>query len=121
MRFLLLAAALLAVPALAQEPVPDSVDWHRYAPLAVGNAWQYAVDTQVHPTLPVYETSYHAVEIVGEVLVNDTSYFEAAGCSQGDDEPPTCDGAEGATGPKGRRGCATTRLRPRSPPPAGPG
>jgi hypothetical protein len=40
MRALLLAAALLAAPALAQ--VPDTTAAWRYFPLHVGNAWEYA-------------------------------------------------------------------------------
>ena len=39
MRFLLLALVLLAIPASAQ--APDTLDWRRYYPLAVGNVWEY--------------------------------------------------------------------------------
>lgn len=39
MRFLLLAVVLLAIPASAQ--APDTLDWRRYYPLAVGNVWEY--------------------------------------------------------------------------------
>lgn len=95
-RSLLWAIVLLASPAVAQEPVPDSVDWRRYAPLAVGNAWQYAVDEQ-DLGWPIYHRRYVAAEIVGEVVINDTAYFEVELCERADDEPTTCAGPEEIT------------------------
>jgi hypothetical protein len=62
MRLATLALVLpLATPAAAQEPEPDTTDWHRYLPLEVGNAWQYRVEQVVFPFTYV---SYTAAEIL---------------------------------------------------------
>ena len=66
-----LAPATLAQPcdpATTDEVCPDTTDWRRYFPLAVGNQWQYRVDRFV-------ELDYdHGTVIVGTTEVDGESY-----------------------------------------------
>lgn len=72
---------LVAAPALAQEPVPDTTAPWRYYPLAVGNAWQYEVDRSdcgppcPHPSFCRYHL---AQEVVGDTLVGGLGYSVVA-------------------------------------------
>jgi hypothetical protein len=85
MRPALYALALLAAtPVLAQEP--DTTDWHRYIPLAVGNSWQY--DYEEYPGLH----HYTAFEIIGDTVIDGTAYFTVERCTRGGSAPQaTCD------------------------------
>ncbi len=63
---------------------PDTTDWHRYLPLAVGNEWQYreAVD--------IDEIIYWGRKVIGEVEVEGQSYFQLETCEEGVDGTVTC-------------------------------
>ncbi len=37
------AFLLVTAGAVTAQPLPDTLDWHRYVPLAVGNVWEYQV------------------------------------------------------------------------------
>jgi hypothetical protein len=50
----------------------DSLDWHRYFPLAVGNAWEYE-------TSPGPAGGYYRVTIVADSVVGDRRYFAMVG------------------------------------------
>jgi hypothetical protein len=79
-------AFLAATPALAQEP--DTTDWHRYVPLAVGNAWQHQVERGTLP-YPI-ETYFVVAEIVGTREVDGQTYFEVVECFRAADDPEPC-------------------------------
>jgi hypothetical protein len=83
---------LLALPALAQEP--DSTDWHRYAPLAVGNEWQYRVLTEFFPHTSV---SYTVAVVLGTKEVDGQTYFEVLECFRAEDDPTPCSTSEPRT------------------------
>lgn len=63
-----MVGALLAVPPVtgAQSVIPDTLDWHRYYPLAVGNVWEYQV-AEGEPLL--------RREIIGQVEALGKEYF----------------------------------------------
>lgn len=65
MRLLLLAVVLLAIPASAQ--APDTLDWHRYYPLAVGNVWEYQ-DAEV------WNDQFRHT-LIADTLVSGRTYF----------------------------------------------
>lgn len=71
-RFITLLAALLSLStvAVAQDVsvVTDTVNWHRYFPLAVGNTWEY-IDGEAFP-----ETR---LELLSDTTVGGKTYFRA--------------------------------------------
>lgn len=65
--------AAFPVPCFAQdEVVPDTLDWHGYYPLEVGNAWEWETEQLVG-----YFRLDHR-EIVGDTLIHDIPYFVQA-------------------------------------------
>ncbi len=64
---LALVALLVPASALAQTP-QDTLDWHRYYPLAVGNLWEYHEETSHFEN-----TRYH---LVADTTVGGRQYFE---------------------------------------------
>ena len=84
---LLLAPAALAQPcdpANTSESCPDTTDWRRYMPLAVGNAWQFreAID---------YDEIVHwGWRITGEAEAGGRTYFELERCDEPEDSTVTC-------------------------------
>lgn len=82
---LLLLLVALAPPASAQEQArcstggslspdsavaPDTTDWRRYFPLAVGNAWEYRQTSSQSRG-----TSYFYVEVASDTTVNEITYY----------------------------------------------
>lgn len=90
MRLALLLFVVVSVSAGAQDPIPDTTDWHRYIPLKIGNEWHYAVDIEVYPGLPIYERSYSSREVVGDTMAAGTFYFLVEHCGQQEGETATC-------------------------------
>ena len=86
MRLALLLFVVASVSAGAQDPVPDTTDWHRYYPLEVGNAWHYRT-TYSPPVWPSYVYSH---TIVRDTLVSDTTYYVVQRCSRVDGKPGSC-------------------------------
>jgi hypothetical protein len=60
---------LLAAPALAQDPVPDTTSAWLYYPLAVGNVWEY------EDAFGVTEARYRRVSIERDTLIGGQRYF----------------------------------------------
>ncbi len=58
------------------EVCPDTTDWHRYAPLAVGNVWQYQASSRFGPP---YE---HGTELIGETEIDGEAYVLALRCER---------------------------------------
>ncbi len=86
MRFAILLFALFSVSAFAQDPIPDTTDWHSYFPLEVGNEWQYRA--QFHP--PVYPGWTFSNYIVADSIVGDTTHFLMRRCTQLEGESVSC-------------------------------
>ncbi|HYE95511.1 MAG TPA: T9SS type A sorting domain-containing protein [Rubricoccaceae bacterium] len=86
MRAVFVLLALAAAPVLAQ-PEPDTTDWHRYAPLRVGDAWQYHEESD--PPFPIPDR-YRAYEVVGDTVINDTTWFEVLTCLRAWGAPMEC-------------------------------
>lgn len=85
MRFAILLYAVVSVSAFAQDPVPDTTDWHSYFPLEVGNEWQYRVDNVIP------NPDYHfSRTVLGDSLVNDTTFYQFRRCRQDAVGPVTC-------------------------------
>ena len=90
MRRAILLFVVLSATAAAQNPVPDTTDWHRYIPLEIGNEWHYAIDIELYPGLPIYERSYFLQEVVGDSTVLGIPYFLVESCGQREGETATC-------------------------------
>ncbi len=87
----ILLFVVLSATAAAQDPVPDTTDWHRYIPLEIGNEWHYSVDTRLHPSLPIFETILHSYEVVSDSLVGGQLYSTLIHCLQEENEDAVCD------------------------------
>lgn len=75
-------------------PVPDTLDWHGYVPLAVGNRWQYRFVT-THDPFGVTAEWLEDWRVTGDTLIGDTSYYVvdvrcSVVSSTGLDGPPPC-------------------------------
>ena len=87
-RAALLLLAPATAPALAQT-TPDTTDWHRYAPLRVGNVWQYYEQIE-YPPVPGFEGYYQAYEVVGDTVVDGQTWFVVLACRRAVEDPPAC-------------------------------
>ncbi len=92
MRALLLLGFLAAA---AQEPQPDTTDWHTYFPLAVGPAWEIMELRDKggeYPYFVEYFVEYFVLyEIQGDSLLQGEPHFVLTHCEQGPDLPTACD------------------------------
>ena len=64
---ILFLAVLIPAEASAQT-LPDTLDWHRYIPLWIGNEWHYR-DAEAYPVT--------RLALIGDTLINDRLYFRA--------------------------------------------
>lgn len=62
---------------------PDTTDWRRYMPLAVGNEWQY------REPFAGYEV-YWGWRITGETEIGGRTYFELERCNEAEDGTVSC-------------------------------
>ncbi len=60
--------------ARAQEVVEDTLDWHGYFPLEVGNEWQYFGESW-DGSIGTLEEWYETWHILDDSLINDQQYF----------------------------------------------
>ncbi|HLT47375.1 MAG TPA: T9SS type A sorting domain-containing protein [Rubricoccaceae bacterium] len=63
---------LLAAPALAQDPVPDTTAAWRYFPLQIGNVWEYDEAWWLYPAFYRYVS---IEEVVADTLIENEVYF----------------------------------------------
>lgn len=65
----------VAMPAFAQGdgPVPDTLDWHGYMPLAIGNQWQY--DWEEYGFIGTLDRWIEQWTVIGDTTIGARSYF----------------------------------------------
>jgi hypothetical protein len=77
-------------PAEVEEDVvcPDTTDWRRYFPLAVGNKWQYELSKFCG--VEGFPACRSGSEIVGSEIMEGTEYFLIRRCTEGLDGEVSC-------------------------------
>ena len=72
-----IGALCLFFPGLvvAQDVMPDTLDWQRYFPLEIGNQWQYQIDRFLEPS------SFRRWRILGDSLLDEKHYYRLETCT----------------------------------------
>ena len=74
-------------------PEPDTTDWHRYFPLAQGNAWQYRA--YVYNDMGEEGGFYYSRDVIGDSLIDGQLWWVLRGCTRPlNGSSPSCGGRE---------------------------
>ncbi len=90
---LILACCLAGGSAAAQNPIPDTTDWHTYLPLEIGNSWQFLTLDEPVPSGGLADILRGWI-VESDTTINEDVYFVLQTCFFEVGDPVSCLGRD---------------------------